>query len=74
MKGSIMGMYDNYDKDMAQKGAIVWMVFIFALALTFIILKLTAVIAWGWLWVLAPIWGPLALGIIMALLGIKPPQ
>lgn len=69
-----MGMYDNYDKDMMQKSAIVWMVFIFALALTFIILKLTAVIAWGWLWVLAPIWGPLALGTLMAICGIKPPQ
>ncbi len=36
-----------------------------ALAITFIILKLTGVIAWSWLWVLAPIWIPLALAIVV---------
>lgn len=28
------------------------------LAIVFIVLKLTKVIAWSWLWVLAPIWIP----------------
>lgn len=28
------------------------------LAIVFIILKLTGVIAWSWLWVLAPLWIP----------------
>jgi Flp pilus assembly protein TadB len=31
------------------------------LALAFIILKLCGVISWPWVWVLAPIWIPLAL-------------
>lgn len=31
------------------------------LAVTFIILKLTHVIDWPWVWVLAPLWIPLAL-------------
>jgi hypothetical protein len=30
------------------------------LAIVFIALKLTKVIAWSWLWVLAPIWIPVA--------------
>ena len=32
-----------------------------ALALIFIVLKLVGVINWSWVWVLAPIWIPLAL-------------
>lgn len=31
------------------------------LGIVFVILKLTGNIAWSWLWVLAPFWGPLAL-------------
>ncbi len=31
------------------------------LAIVFITLKLTNVIAWSWWWVLCPLWGPLAL-------------
>lgn len=30
------------------------------LAIVFIVLKLVGIIKWSWLWVLAPIWGPLA--------------
>lgn len=36
------------------------------LGVTFIVLKLTKVIAWSWLWVLAPFWIPL--GIVLAAL------
>lgn len=32
-----------------------------ALGIVFVVLKLVGVIAWPWLWVLAPFWGPLAL-------------
>lgn len=32
------------------------------LGVAFIIMKLCGVIDWSWLWVLAPLWGPLALG------------
>ena len=31
------------------------------LAIVFITLKLVGVIKWGWLWVLAPLWIPLAI-------------
>lgn len=34
------------------------------LGLLFIALKLTGVIAWSWLWVLSPLWIPLALAIV----------
>lgn len=37
------------------------------LAVAFIVLKLTGVINWSWLWVLAPIWIPavIAVGILL---------
>lgn len=38
------------------------------LGLIFVTLKLTGVIAWSWLWVLLPFWGPVALGLILLLL------
>lgn len=38
------------------------------LGLIFVTLKLTGVIAWSWLWVLLPFWGPIALGVILLLL------
>lgn len=34
------------------------------LTIVFIVLKLTNVINWSWLWVLAPIWMPIALLIL----------
>ncbi len=39
------------------------------LAIAFIVLKLTGVIGWSWLWVLSPIWIPAAI-VIGILLGI----
>lgn len=36
------------------------------LALLFIALKLTGVIAWSWWWVLAPIWIPFAIVLLIA--------
>jgi hypothetical protein len=33
-----------------------------ALGIAFIVLKLCGVISWSWLWVLAPLWIPLAIG------------
>lgn len=35
------------------------------LTVLFVALKLTGVIAWSWLWVLAPLWIPFALGILI---------
>lgn len=35
------------------------------LAIVFIVLKLTHVIDWSWWWVLAPIWMPFALALVI---------
>ena len=41
------------------------------LGVLFIALKLTGYIAWPWLWVLAPFWIPMGLGIVLvAVVGI----
>lgn len=38
------------------------------LTIAFIVLKLTHVIEWSWLWVLSPIWIPLAIFILGAII------
>ena len=35
------------------------------LGIVFIVLKLCHVIEWSWVWVLAPIWGSVALGVLL---------
>lgn len=40
------------------------------LGIVFIVLKLTGVVAWSWLWVLAPFWGPLAVTLLIALVAL----
>lgn len=35
------------------------------LAIVFIVLKLCKVINWSWIWVLSPIWSPLAIVILL---------
>jgi hypothetical protein len=40
------------------------------LAVVFIVLKLTHVISWSWLWVLAPIWIPFAIGIVVLIVAL----
>ena len=35
------------------------------LTIVFIVLKLCKVISWSWVWVLAPTWIPLAVGLIL---------
>ena len=40
------------------------------LTIVFIALKLCGVIAWPWIWVLAPFWIPLALSVIIILIVI----
>jgi hypothetical protein len=42
--------------------------FIGLLAILFIGLKLGGIISWSWLWVLAPIWVPL--GLVLVMLGL----
>lgn len=41
--------------------------FLGLLTIVFIVLKLTEVIAWSWLWVLAPLWFPTAIGLVVLL-------
>lgn len=38
------------------------------LTVVFVILKLTGVIAWSWLWVLSPLWISFAIGLAIFLL------
>lgn len=64
----------GFDQDTQNKAGLMCLAFTLILSLAFIILKLTAVIAWSWAWVLAPIWIPFGLGILGAVLGFKPPQ
>ena len=40
------------------------------LGIAFIILKLTGVIGWSWLWVLAPLWIPTALVIVLLVVAL----
>lgn len=40
------------------------------LAIAFIVLKLTGVIAWSWLWVLSPLWIPAAFILAVVVLWI----
>lgn len=68
-----MGMYDNYDPDQANKAVLA--VFVFMLVLCLIMVGANLFVAAGiaWKWVFAPIWGPLALGIVLTLCGVRPP-
>ncbi len=38
------------------------------LTIVFIVLKLTNVIAWSWLWVLSPLWIPFAIGLVIGII------
>lgn len=40
------------------------------LTIVFIVLKLCKVIAWSWVWVLAPLWIPLVLAVVLISIGI----
>lgn len=43
-------------------------IFLSLLTVAFIVLKLTGVISWSWMWVLAPIWIPAALALAILLI------
>lgn len=40
------------------------------LAIVFIVLKLVGVITWSWWWVLSPIWIPLAIALVIAVIAL----
>lgn len=43
--------------------------FLSLLTISFIILKLTGVIDWSWVWVLAPIWIPIVIVVSAVIIG-----
>lgn len=57
---------DEYDALKATTGG--GISFMGLLTITFIVLKLTDVIDWSWLWVLAPMWGTIVFLILMTLI------
>ena len=40
------------------------------LGIVFIVLKLTGVITWSWLWVLSPVWVPLGLFLLILVVSV----
>ena len=40
------------------------------LLIIFVVLKLTGLINWSWLWVLSPIWIPICLGLFLFVIGL----
>lgn len=42
--------------------------FLGVLLIVFIVLKLTRVISWSWLWVLSPVWLPIAFVLVITLI------
>lgn len=44
--------------------------FVGLLTIAFIVLKLTGLIAWSWLWVLSPIWISVAVVVFIVFVGI----
>jgi len=69
-----MGMYDNYDMDQAMKAGMIFFVFMLVLCLIMVCANLFVAAAIAWKWVFAPIWGPMALGLLLTICGVKPPQ
>ena len=57
-------MKENKNTAVASSGGIG---FCGLLTIAFIILKLCGIISWSWLWVLAPLWISIALGLIVLL-------
>jgi len=68
-----MGMYDNYDMDQANKVGLLFFVFMLILCLLMVGANLFVAAGIAWKWVFAPIWGPMALGLILTVCGVRPP-
>lgn len=63
-----MGMYDNFDPEQANKGAMMFLAFMLILVLIMVGANLFVGAAIPWVWVFVPIWGPLVLGLILTLM------
>lgn len=69
-----MGMYDNYDPEMQKQAGMIGFIFMLIVCLIFVAAKVFGFITWSWLWVFCPVWGPMALGLVLLILGVRPPQ
>ena len=58
-------MYSSRETESNKGGGTVGIGFTGLLAIAFIVLKLCGVIKWSWVWVLSPVWIPLALIIVV---------
>ena len=68
-----MGIYDNYDPEEQKKYGLITIIFMMVICIIFVAAKVFGSITWGWGWVFFPMWGPIVLGIILMILGVKPP-
>ena len=57
-------------KETSSSGASGGIGFVGLLTVAFIVLKLTKVIAWSWLWVLSPLWIVLGIVVVGMLVGL----
>ena len=69
-----MGMYDNDYMEQAKTLGIIMYVFSLALCLLMVGANLFVGAGIAWKWVFAPIWGPMALGLLLTILGVRPPK
>lgn len=58
---------ENENKSASSKGGIG---FTGLLTIAFIVLKLTGVISWSWIWVLSPLWISFALALIIIIITV----
>lgn len=66
---AIKAVWSSY-KEESRNGPGLSTLLVLLLTATFVTLKLTGIIAWSWLWVLSPLWIPIALGIVGLLVGL----
>jgi len=69
-----MGYYDNITPETQQKAGLAGFIFMLVVCLLFVVGKIFGYLAWNWLWVFCPVWGPLVVGLLLLVLGVKPPN
>ena len=63
----------GYDPDTQKQVGMIGFIFMLILCSIFVVAKIAGAITWSWLWVFCPVWGPMALGLILLVLGVRPP-
>lgn len=64
----ILQKYKKWEEKMKTNNSNDGMGFVGLLTIVFIVLKLTKVISWSWLWVLSPIWISLVIGLLLIII------